>query len=300
MPKLAVYILVFISGAIILLGAFIFVRGRNVLPAATDKLLNAQTFHVVSELTINLPAKLRGADRPFTKITARLNGATKRASSGTPELTGALLLEARGRGNVFFADGQTRILADRVLFNLDNLPVFLNPSGSLVHRWTEVSAPLLTTNNPAQVREVLAASLGSVRKVGTETIDEQRLTRYSGSFNEEQEQQLADVLRQGTSGNRAAHVIARLLDANRVEALDIWVDSGAQEIRHLRVHFVRPLSNGNEFDFATLTLTFTDYGKSVAIDEPQRQARVRPEVFAKIFGSGDIQEVKTQEEQNNE
>lgn len=270
-------------------------RGVNIEKAA-EKLMDANTLHARTELVIHLPERTQGRDRLFTTLTTSVEGDVKRAEDRTPELAGNLYVEGRGRGNVLFADGQVRILRDRVLFNLDNLPVLLNPSGSLVKNWTKVEVPLLTTQNGQQVREMLSASLRNIQKEGNETIDGEKLTRYSVTLSEEQEQHVADTLRQGTSGNRAAHVITRLLDANRVESLNVWVDGGAKEIRRVQAHFVRPLANGEEFDFALLTLTFSDYGKEVTIDAPQNRLVVDPGVFARLFGTGQVEAVEVETE----
>lgn len=262
---------------------------------AAEKLLSADAMHVKTELLINLPERFRGQERPFTKVMIRLDGEVARAGDQTPEFTGSLYLEARGRGNVFFADGQGRILKDRVLFNLDNVPVFLNPSGSLVKRWVKVEASLLTARHSAHVREVLAAGFRNLQRTGLDTVDGEKLVRYSGTFSEEQEQQMADVLRQDVSGSPALHTLARLLNTNQVKTFDVWIDGSAQEIRRVRVHFVRPVRPAQgepfDFDFATLTMAFTDYGKEVAIDVPEARRVVKPEVFARLFGTGNVEAV---------
>lgn len=288
---------------IIFLIVFGMSRQQTQIVQAIQKLSNADTMHVRAELVINLPARFRGQERPFTKTIARLDGDMKRTEDRTPEFAGSLYLEARGRGNVFFADGQARILRDRVLFHLDNLPVFLNPSGSLVKRWTKVAVPLMQVKDGDQVRETLRGIMAKATPAGKGPLDEargkgERLARFTIRLSPEEEQTLADVLRQSTSGSPALHVLARLLDANVVKELLIWTGDG--EVRQVRVHFVRPFDSTQgepqEFDFATLTLTFTDYGKEVTIDTPETKWLVRPEVFGRIFGGGKVEEVKVEGE----
>lgn len=262
---------------------------------AFHRLAEGETWHAKSELTIQLPERLRGQDRPFTDIDIVVEGDVLRAEGKNPEMTGELSLEAKGRGNIFFADGQALILQDRVLFNLDNLPVFLNPSGSLVERWTEVAVPVLETRNGDQVREALAAVVQKLEPAGSEDVDDEKLKKFTAALTKEEGQALGEVLRIRTSGNRALHVVYRLLDANILKELNVWVDSGDNEVRRITAHFARPLTDGGEFDFATLTLTFSDYGKEVVIAPPERQLTVRPEVFGKLFGgSGELDAIEAE------
>lgn len=262
---------------------------RGVAAKAFENLANADSFHTQTELLINLPERFRGQERPFTKTIARVDGDVKKTEDKTPEFSGSLYLEARGRGNIFFADGQTRIMRDRVVFNLDNVPVFLNPSGSLVKKWTKVETSLLQAKNGGEVRDALNNILKKATPAGKETVPfdgaqgkGEQLARFSITLAAEEEKILAGIFRQSASGSPALNTLARLLDANVVKEFVIWVDG--KEIRQIRVHFVRPLSGGREFDFATLTLQFTDYNKDVAIDAPETKRSVKPEAFAKIFG----------------
>lgn len=292
---------------VVVIALLVLIFGREGNPKAIAKgfahLAEADSFHTQTELVINLPTLLRGRERPFTKTTIRLEGDVARAEDRTPEFTGTFYLEARGRGNVFFADGQGRILRERVLFNLDNLPVFLNPTGSLVKRWTKVEAPLLTTANGEQVKEALEGIAAKASPAGKESIpldgaqgkQGEQLARFTIALSEEDEAALANVFRQAASGNRALHVLARLLDANRVAELVVWTDG--RQLRQIQAHFVRPLEDGSEFDFARLNLRFTDYGKEVAIDAPETKRFVRPDVFARIFGGGNVEEVKAEVEE---
>src|SRR5688572_20275348 len=79
------------------------------LEAAVEALQTTPTFHVKDELLVQLPPRLRNQQRPFTNITARVEGDVQRLSTGTPELTGQLFLGATGPGAEFFADGDLRI-----------------------------------------------------------------------------------------------------------------------------------------------------------------------------------------------
>lgn len=285
-----------IAGIVVVLLVMILVatRFRGKVAAGAQTLLNADTMHVQVELLLNLPATLKGAERPFTKVVTRLDGDMNRAQDKTPQFGGTLFLEARGRGNIFFADGNLRTLRDEVFFHLDNLPVFLNPSGSLVKRWTRVPAPVMQVKNVDQVKEVLGEVVAKAVPAGKESVQGERLARFTIALSEEEETALADVLRKETSGSSALHTLARLLDANQVEEFSVWTKG--KELRQIRVHFVRPLRDGKTFDFALLTLRFTDYGKEVAIERPDSKLFVAPDVFARMFGVGSVEEVKPQRE----
>lgn len=283
--------------AVVLLIVFgVMAARRGSVEKAFERLLAADTFHVTAELAINLPARFRGGERPFTRVIAHVAGDLQRTEGAGAELTGDLSLEARGRGVVFSAEGQTRVLHDRVLYTLDTLPVFLNPKGNLLKRWTRVPGSLLTVNNAGQIREALLRAVSGLQRNGIEGVEGERLRRYSGALTEEQEQQLAEATRISSSGSQAWYALARLLEANRVKAVDAWVDSRSGELRKVQVQFVRDLSNGSEFEFATLTVTFTDYNKRVEIETPESELFVQPHAFAKLFGGGEVEEVKAEAE----
>jgi hypothetical protein len=262
------------------------------LARAFENLAKAQSFSTEAELILHLPRRLRGGDRPFTEIRSTVVGDVRRGGSGTAELTGKLSTEARGRGNVFFADGDVRVLENEVLFLLDNLPVFLNRSGSLVNRWTRVEAALLKTNNMGDIRTALGRATGELTRAGSETIDGERLVRFAGRPTAEAEEALVQLLDRQSSGSPAWHVLARLLRANNVDSLEVWVDASSAEVRRIRAHFVRPLSGDRTFDFAQLTLTFKDYGREVAIERPEPVLAVQPHAFAQIFGQGEAPNIE--------
>jgi hypothetical protein len=287
----------FVGGAVVL-GLMVVVLvlsrlGSSRLPEhALANLAAAKNLHTEAELTLHLPRLLRGAERPFTEVLARVSGDVHYTESGTPELAGVLYTEAKGRGNVFFADGDIRILEDEVRFRLDNLPVFLNRSGSLINRWTRVAVPLLETNNQAEISQALSQIFASLDRVGTEKIEGERLVHFSGQLSAEQEEALVELLRRGASGSPGWNVLSRLLRANNLDSFEVWIEPSDEEIRRVRLHFVRPLADGTGFDFALLTLTFSDYGKAVAVDRPEAPLVVQPRVFSKLFGGGSVEQIQ--------
>lgn len=251
----------------------------------------AATLHTKAELMLHLPERLKGKPRPFTRVVSRVEGDVARGEGGIPELTGTVRVEATGKGTLFFADGEARILREAVVFNLHDLPVLLNPSGSLVDKWTYVDSSLLVMKEPQAAHAALQQVFSKLIYQGRERVAGESLRRFDGTLTEEEEQSLATVLSREQSGNLGLDVVARLLEAHKLKRMSVWVGS-RKELRRVELNFVHPLQRGGEFDFATLVLTFTDYGKPVTIVRPARQLTVRPDVFARLFGTGDVEEVQ--------
>src|SRR3989344_3154391 len=141
-------------------GAFALMRalnpGSRVVEQAFAKLAAAPSLHTSAELSINLPERFGSRNRPLTKVDIAIVGDVAR-HDGAPEMAGTLDIEARGRGNAFFTNGDLRIFRDRMAFRLTEFPTLLNPSGSLSEKWTYVTVPLLQTNNGEALRVAAAA-----------------------------------------------------------------------------------------------------------------------------------------------
>jgi len=264
-------------------------QGPRVMAKALEELAAAETLQTRAELHLNLPERLRGRERPFTKVTTVLAGGVDLRGEGPPIFNGTVEGEARGRGNSFFFNGDLAIFPEEVLFRLEEFPVLLNPSGSLVERWTGVTKSLLTTTNEAVVEEALASWAATLQNEGVDEVAGRRARHLSGQLTDEQRSALATALGARSSGNQALNVLARLLRVNEVRRLEVWVDTSNDELIKLEANFVRPLDSGEVFDFATLTLSFTDYNSVVAIERPEAELTVRPEVFARLFGTGDVE-----------
>ncbi len=277
---------------VLVFGYFIVQRWqqRAMAARAFASLAAADSVRVQTEILLHLPPFWRGAERPFTEVVTRLSGDVLYTESGTPEMAGTLYAEAKGRGTIFFADGDMRLLEDEVRFRLDNIPIFLHRSGALVNRWTRVPVSLLATRNPDEVRQALDQVFSGLARQGKEVVAGERLVRYAGSMTEDVEGALQSVLREEASGSPASRVLARLLAANNVASLDVWVDPKSEELRRVRVNFVRPLKDGSVFDFATVTLAFSDFGRAVTVDRPETRLVVQPDVFANLFGAGKVEE----------
>jgi hypothetical protein len=258
---------------------------------AFAKVEEARTMHAKGQLTIRLPEQLDGRDRPFTNVSMEIAGDIKRSDNNVPELSGNLFAKASGRGNIFFADGEVVLLTNEVLFNLSELPTLLNPTGSLINKWTQVNVGTLNTSNSEQIRDAFVSIARAVRYAGRDSIDGERTIRYSGTISQEHEQLLADAFRFRYSNNRSLHIIARLLDAADVDSVEIWT-TGQHELRRVNANFAIPLRDGSKFDFVKLTLTLSDYGKDIAIEIPTYQLTVKPDVFTTIFGTGQVEVVK--------
>lgn len=275
---------------VLLLFGFSSRANRLAAAKAWQNMVGSETMHVEAEITLNLPERRRGRPRPFTRVVGRVEGDVKRNENSGPELTGNLRVEASGKGTVLFAAGEGRILHDSVAFKLHDLPILFNPSGSLLDKWTYVDSPLLQTREPQRVGEAGRQMLGKLSYQGRERLNGETVRRFESSWSEEEEQQLAAVWRREQSGNLGLDAVARLLEAHKLKRMTVWVGA-SRELRRVEFNFVRPLQRGGEFDFATLSLTFTDYGKKVTIDRPERQLTVGPRVFVRLFGTGDVEAV---------
>ena len=269
-------------------------KGAVVMERAVEQLQQAGGLHSEINLLINLPERMRSKQRPLTKVTINLNGDVVK---GGQELavTGNMDLEAKGPGNIFYAKGELRAFEDKTAFKLSEFPVLLNPSGNLSGKWTYVSTRLLGIKQDGQPGAVLSRVGEGLEYQGTEKIDGEQTWHFSGTVSDEVSKQVQEAWRQSNSDNKGMDVVARLLEANRVKQMDVWVSKNKSQLRQIKVNFVRPLSNGNEFDFATLEVKLTKYGQIATIDRPAEELAVKPEVFAKIFGTGEIKEIKTEE-----
>ena len=145
----------------------------------------------------------------------------------------------------------------------------------------------------ATKEEMLRGAHGAhaLLSVLTEKIDAESTWHFAGTVSDEASKQVQEAWRMSNSDNKGLDTVARLLAANRVKQLDVWLSKNNDQLRQIKANFVRPLSNGNEFDFATLEISLTDYGKVVTIDRPAEELAVKPDVFAKLFGSGEIEEI---------
>ncbi|MBI1833567.1 MAG: hypothetical protein HYR90_01955 [Candidatus Andersenbacteria bacterium] len=264
-------------------------RRMRQLRGAAENLAAAETMHTKAELELNLPVQLRTQERPIVGVTARVEGDVDNRGE-RPQLSGTVFTEARGRGMILFADGQIRILQDKVRFNLVNLPALLNPRGTLINKWTNVEVPLLETNNSDEVKNAIGAIVAGAKYVGEEDlpgVEGVSAKKFTRTFTAEEEEVLSEAFRQGHSGNRGLHILTRLLRAFDVRTFEIWVTG--DEVRRVYTEFAK--ENDAE-PRAKLTLEFSDFGKEVTIEEPEQEINVDGAVFGRIFGRGEISEIE--------
>ncbi len=258
---------------------------QRVLGKSLVNFIEAESYHTHAKLDLDLPARVgQNAQQPLLNMTMEIEGDVLEGDDSQPVFTGTLRNEARGRGMVLFADGELTLLPDAAVFRLDNLPVLLNPKGNLTDKWTYVEVPTLKTNNVEQVTEVLKALIAKAEYVNKD----EGLYHYQIALTGEDEDVLTDVFRQGNSGNRSLNIFARLLRAYEVGSLEVWVDPSGDKLMKIATAFVKPQEGGSFEEKATLTLDFSDYGKKVVVEEPPKELTVQPEVFGRMFGSGDI------------
>lgn len=276
-----------VAVAVLVVGLFFIGRSKQtVAREALERFASASAYHAQTTLKLELPPRLRGRERPFTDVTIELDGDV--ITGQEPEFTGTLYAEARGRGNIFFADGELRFLSDAAVFRLENLPVLLNPSGSLVKKWTYVGVPILATSNAVDVLGAWANVFADAHYIGKETRDGRTLYHFVVPLSVEQEERLADVLQYSRSASNAWHVVARLLAGTDVRSLDVWVDADSSTLAFIEAAFVIPLTNADPYEYGTLKIALSEYNKPVSVERPPKELTVRPEVFAKLFGSGEV------------
>jgi hypothetical protein len=258
------------------------------LRQALENTWQAQTYHAVAELELHLPATQGQRKRPLNNVVINVEGDTQHQGP-IPEFAGQFKIEAKGAGLVLFSNGDARLLSDAVAFRLDSLPALFANSEGLTKKWTYVSAVPLKTDNPRQVREALLSVLTSLHYAGRENQDLSGKTEatyhYSGTLNTDQEQQLVNQWKAEATHNRALNILARLLGAYNVRSIDIWLD-GSNHLRLIEVSFQD--RQDKSIERAKLKLSFSDFGKKVTIDRPKKELTVKPEVFAKIFGTGEV------------
>lgn len=269
-------------------------KGTTVMTKAAEQLQQAGGIHSDVSLSINLPERMRSTRRPLTKVIIKLNGDVSRTEQAL-EATGEMNLEAKGPGNIFYTQGELKVFEDQTAFKLSEFPVLLNPSGNLSGRWTFVPARLLNIEPDGQALSVLRGVGENLTYQGTERIESEQTWHLAGTLSEEASRQVQEAWKVSNSDNKGLDVVARLLAANKVKQMDAWIAKSSDQLRRIKVNFVRPLSNGGEFDFATLEVTLTDYDKAVAVDRPKEELKVDSGVFAKLFGTGEIEEIKAEQ-----
>lgn len=281
-----------VVAVIILAGILFWVNARRdavkTVSAALRQLDTAPTYHVRAEFKASLPVQSVNRARPFTEVKGHIEGDVKKTDQGTPELTGQLYGELRGSGALFFTDGEIRIGENVTAFRLENLPVFFNPSRTLVNKWTHVDSHVLATRNGDAIRENLGTLIQSVAPVGKEKVEGETWLRFRVKPTPAQEEDLIKVLQQSVSGNDAWNVIARLLYNLDARQIDFWVDADSHELRRIATVFGRPNRQGRFIRRTVIDLRFSEYGKEVEFAIPDKQLSVRSSVFGRLFGTGEI------------
>lgn len=256
--------------------------------AAITKLDQASSYHVRAELVASLPVRSATRARPFTKFTARVEGDAQENQNGTPELMGTVHSELTGSGARFFTNGDIRIAEAVTAFRLDELPVFFDPNRRLIKKWTHVQGRTLTTKNGNAIREALYPILRSATVVKKEELDGEKLTRVRLSPSSEQEQALTIALQHTASGNHAWNIVARALHAFDIRFFDLWIEPDSQEVRRIAAVFGAPSKQGKFIRRIVIDVRFSDFNKEVKFELPEKQLTVQPEVFRRLFNTGEI------------
>lgn len=270
-------------GLLIVTMVVVRVNGKKELSAALGNFLDAETYHAKVGLEMALPVRVPNREQPFKQVDMRLDGDVAEKETGA-EFSGRLYAEARGRGNVFFADGDIRMFEDATAFRLENLPVLLNPSGSLVEKWTYVDASLLRVNN----QDEILARIGEILQKAEKGKDEDGIQWWLVPAGEAEENMVIEAIRPGVSGSEAWGVLTRILRAYDVKTLVLAVDKENKELRQAVMIAGEKSENGEISDKVKLTLEFSEYGKEVMVERPPQEATAKREVFGRVFGSGEL------------
>lgn len=242
----------------------------------------AASYHVTADIAVKLPEEMmNNQKRPLQAVAMTIQGDIVRSET-TPEFTGSMRAEAKGPGMVLFSEGELRSFADSVAFRLDSLPSLLNPSGNLQKKWTYVQTPVFITNNPEAIMDSVVGAAQQLTYTGKDTVPGTTVSaeHYTGSIPPEQEDALAGVLAKTASGNTTFDMIARMLQSYTIQSADVWVKD--HNIRGMKLTFVKD-QNDPATSAAHLQLSFSDFGKAVAIERPPQELTVRPEVFSQLF-----------------
>lgn len=187
--------------------------------------------------------------------------------------------------------GEVRVFSDVVVFRLENLPALLNPDGNLVGQWTYVESSLLETNDPNRIKEVILTSAENLSYKGKHEVSgmDRKLHKFSAQLPEDQTRELIQSFRYGDSGNQGLHIIARLLRGFDASSVDVLVDDRKSEIRMIQFDFV---DSHDDHYGASLTISFSEYGKHVSFDRPEMELTVKPEAFSALFDEGGTEELE--------
>lgn len=256
--------------------------------AALQELDQATTYHVKAELIASLPVRSANRARAFTRFTASVEGDARENNVGTPEITGKVHGELSGSGARFFTDGDIRIGDTVTAFFLQELPVFFDPNRRLVKKWTHVDGRILATQNGSAIREELYRVVQTAKLIGREELDGVGTTRVRLTLTPEQEQALALALQHTASGNHGWNIVARLLQAFDVRFFDMWIEPDSKELRRVAAVFGSKNRQGKFVRRVVIDLRFSDYGKEVTFAIPEKQLTVKPEIFRRLFNTGEI------------
>jgi hypothetical protein len=255
--------------------------------AAWSKLQAAHSAHIATALAINLPTQQqKDQARPIIDVAIRTQGDSNWADKLT--YAGDFTIEAKGRGMQLSTDGDIRLLPDKVAFNLHNLPTLLNPSGSLLNKWTIVNSTPFKITNAEEVTPALKTFFDNWVYKGDDNIHGPA-HHYTKDVSDDEAKALQNTFSQHKSGSAGLNIIARLLQNFAIDQADAWVGRDNQQLQRLSIHFKKNESKDQQ---ASLQFDLSDYGKQVAVDAPQEELNVKPEVFEQLFGTGNVGSVK--------
>lgn len=255
-----------------------------------DQLEKADSLHAEAALLLHLPGQ-QNEETLLQIVTFDVAGDAKRNEDGMYEFVGDGSIEAQGRGTTLTTKGSIDFLSDAVVFRLSEIAALLNPSGSLQDKWTYVSATPLKIKNMEAVMAVRDFFVNHLVDKGEEDAGGQVLNRFDVSLTDQLKGELQQLLSQSTTGSSALGVVSRLLRAYDVKDMSLWVDPNSLEVVRWGAEFVESV-NDEKQQAAIIVISLTDYGKDVVIERPPEEENVDSQIFADLFRTGEVQEVK--------
>lgn len=121
------------------------------------------------------------------------------------------------------------------------------------------------SSNPAAMLDYLRAVSGSVKKVGTGTVDGHSTTHYRATLDLTKYPKLVAPSQRAAAGQAVA-ALKRLAKVTSLP-VDVWIDS-SHLVRRMAFDFAEQLPNGGGSVQSAITIDITDYGPQPALSFP--------------------------------
>lgn len=252
---------------------------RQTVEKAVASIAEAPSLHTKAELTLYYPER-QGSERTFSKVDVSYDGDLVRKDNQT-ESKGRFLAAARGRGNTLYAKGSLVALSDEVAFYLEQAPALLDPQDVLSKKWTYVSVPMWQARNARAIKDEIISAGQGFEHQGKEDLNGQTARRFKGVVEKDEARRLVEAMRKDSSGSNVWDLLARVLNAGEAPRVEVWIAPDGK-LNKVRLEVAR-VNGGQMEKAAELELSFSDFGKEVALKRPPRQATAKPEAFSSLL-----------------